>query len=196
MLQSAEHDFGVNVNGFGVNTVAWFAVFGMMGGGFGVQCFDEVFDMTINGSNRHGFGETGKSRTVVVCISCHLGSLSISLAFLGSGDTRDVMSSFVEGGDVAKAKLSEAASDNFIGIGFGGFGMEDEGVKDEGKIAKGEVGALIVRSRDIEGWGGKHHEFVDMMQCAEVLFLCFKVDFAPEISAVVRRGWGKVGEPL
>ena len=116
MLQSAQHYFGVNVNGLGVNPVAGLSMLGLIGSGWRVEAFAELFHMAVNGGNRHGLGEASKGRAVVVCISCHLGSFSISLALIEGGDARDVMGSFVESSEVSRAEQAESASHHGVGI--------------------------------------------------------------------------------
>ena len=116
VLQSAQHYGGVNVNGLGVNSVAGLAVLGLIGSGWGVELLAKFLNVAINGGNRHRLGEASKGRAVVVCISCHLGSFSISLALIEGGDARDVMGSFVESREVSRAEQAESASHHSVGI--------------------------------------------------------------------------------
>ena len=116
MLQSAQHDFGVNVNSLRVNSVAGLSMLGLIGSGWRVELFAELFHVAVNSGNRHGLGEASKGRAVVVCISCHLGSFSISLALIEGGDARDVMGSFVESSEVSRAEQAESASHHGVGI--------------------------------------------------------------------------------
>ena len=116
VFQSAHHCLGVNVNGLGVNSVAGLSMLGLIGSGWRVEAFAELFHMAVNGGNRHGLGEASKGRAVVVCISCHLGSFSISLALVEGGDARDVMGSFVESREVSRAEQAESASHHSVSI--------------------------------------------------------------------------------
>ena len=116
MLQSAQHDFGVNVNSLRVNSVAGLSMLGLIGSGWRVELFAELFHVAVNSGNRHGLGEASKGRAAVVCISCHLGSFSISLALIEGGDARDVMGSFVESREVSRAEQAEPASHHSVGI--------------------------------------------------------------------------------
>ena len=118
----------------------------MVGGGWRVELFAKFFHVAINGGNGHGLGETGKSRAIVVCISCHLSSFSISLALIRGGDAIGVVSGFVESREVSKTELAETTSHYNIGIVFAvrRLGMKDQCVKDESKVAEGKTGALII----------------------------------------------------
>ena len=72
--------------------------------------------MAVNGGNRHGLGEASKGRAVVVCISCHLGSFSISLTLIIGRHTRDVMSGFVDDRKISRAKEAESAPHHSVSI--------------------------------------------------------------------------------
>ena len=141
VFQGAQHDFGVNVNGFGVDSVARLSVLGLVGGGRWVELFAKLFNMAINGGNGHGLGETCKGRAVVVCISCHLGGFSIGLALIRSGDAADVVGGFVKSGEVPETELAETTPHHNISIVFAvrSLGVEDQCVEDEGKVAKGQA---------------------------------------------------------
>ena len=116
MLQSAQHDFGVNVNSLRVNSVAGLSMLGLIGSGWRVELFAELFHVAVNGGNRHGLGEASKGRAVVVCIGCHLSSFSISLALIRGGDAMDVVSGFVKSREVSKTELAETTPHHNIGI--------------------------------------------------------------------------------
>ena len=118
----------------------------MVGSGRRVELFAEFFHMAVNGGNGHGLGETGKGRTVVVCIGCHLSSFSISLALIKGGDAMGVVSGSVEGREVSETELTETTPYQSISIvcAMRRLGMKDQSVKDESKVTEGKTGALIV----------------------------------------------------
>ena len=115
-FQSAQHYLGINVNGLGVNSVAGLAVLGLIGSRWGVELFAKLFNVAINSGDRHGLGEGSKGRAVIVCISCHLGSFSISLTLIMGGDTRDVMGGFVEDREISRAEEAESAPHHSVSI--------------------------------------------------------------------------------